>query len=157
MARDSGTGKPGMKPFTTHNDFGDPEEAAQFYETETGDVLPVTVREFLATVAAYDPEAVFNVQPGVVTNYVTAAHRGDRGGWFYAKPTGIAFRVGHWRNAEALLDAFGELEEDPAIMAGSHLAEAFVWVAPEHATSPGALLALRLAAAWAVPNDGPRI
>lgn len=153
MARDNGTGKPGMpKPFTTKNLFAAPEAAISFYETQTGNTLCPSVREFLACVAEYDPEAVFNVQPGFATNYVTAARRGDRAGWFYAKPDGIAFRVGHWRNVEALLDTFDELEPEPGLAQGSHRAASFVWVTAEHATCGGAQLALRMSAAWAVPN-----
>ena len=104
------------KLFRTPHTFDTPEEAINYFtenRVEGVEELPPEVCDFLAAVAVYDPEVVFNVQPGFSTHYIAVAQPTDRRAWFYAKPDGVMFCVGDARNVEAILDTWDEAQDSP--------------------------------------------
>lgn len=143
------------KPFTTPHTFSTAAEAAGFYEAERFpgvDSLPPEVVAFLDTIAEYDPEVVFNVQPAHATHYVACARPADHHPWFFAKPSGVVFQLGDKRNVEAVLDMWGTSQVDPG--ARPPTLETDVWFAPSELEGPAVDFCLRLAAQWAVVKVG---
>jgi len=135
------------KLFRTPYTFDTPDGAIDFFEAnraEGVESLPESVRLFLHDVAAYDSEAVYNVQPGLKTHYITAARPDDRFAWFYAKPGGVTFCVGHSRNVDAVLDYWGEAKEP----AKENILLTDVLFQLDEMDSPGVEFCLRLSAAW---------
>jgi hypothetical protein len=136
------------KLFRTPHIFDTSDEAITYFNEnriEGVAELSPEVCAFLRSVAAYDPEAVYNVQPAYSTHFVAAARRDDRWLWFYAKPAGVAFSVGDPRNVDAMLDYWDEAAEPP----GGRSLMTDVWFPNETLKSEAAQFALRLAAAWA--------
>lgn len=139
-----------MKPFRTDYTFETPEEAIEFYQNEVGEMVGDGAAAFLSMVADYDEDAVFNVQPGVMTHYIAVARPQDRNAWAFIKPDKIVLRVGHPRNAEALTELFEEIERATPMTRGTWND---VEIALEHGGSDAADYALVFAAAHAAPRE----
>lgn len=154
--------------FRTEFLFDDPADAIAFYESnriEGVESLPEQVCKFLLDLPSYEPNLIFNVQPGFKKHYVTCAVPDDRYAWLYAKPDGVSFQLGDPRNVEAVLDMWGRphtfaLEGpipggpvEPVKADGSPYGplNSDVWFAPSEVwpMSPAVEFCLRLSAAWA--------
>jgi len=136
--------------FKTPYLFSDPREAVDFFNANREpelDAITGPVAHFLVRVAEYDPEALFNVQTGYKSHYVMAAREGDHHGWLFAKPTGLAFDLGHERNVEAMMDMWPEQALEPPYELAM---PRDVWFEPAGLGSLAAEVCLRIAAAWGV-------
>lgn len=147
------------KLFRTPHTFPTAEEAVTYFEAEREEgveALPSAIVEFLCTIHDYDPDVVFNVQPGYKTHYVTCARPDDHHAWLYAKPNGITFPLVDERNVQAVLDMWGTPAEewDAAYQPPADLLPTDAWFAametePNMPTYAAVEFCLRLAAQWA--------
>lgn len=154
--------------FRTPHVFEDPDEAIEFYEANKVagvESLPEPVCEFLRALPEYEPNLLFNVQPGFKTHFIACAVPDERFLWLFAKPGGVTFQLGDPRNVEAVLDMWGrphafapegpvpggpaEPVKPDGTVGGPMNAD--VWFAPEEVwpMSPAVEFCLRLSAAWA--------
>lgn len=142
-----------LKPFRTEHTFENYRDAVTFYEQETGKKLPDVCSEFLRLVHDYDDAAVFNVQPGYSTNYITMAHLDDRRPWAFVQSTQIAVPVAHSRNVEALMDLFPGAVTRPGTLTKNTMRDAYLVL--ERFDPDAAQFAIAIAAAHAAPFTGP--
>ena len=97
------------RPFTTNHIYSNPDDAIDFYEQQVEAKFPDPVVDFIYTVAELYPDALFGVQPAIISNFIAIAREGDRRSWAFVKPDHISIWVAHSRNADALIDMHPEL------------------------------------------------
>jgi hypothetical protein len=138
------------RPFTTEFIYDDPDNAIDFYEEQVGVKFPEAVVDFLYAAAEMYPDALFCVQPAIISNFIAIAREGDRRSWAFVKPTHVSVWVAHSRNADALIEMYPELHIPENLTRSTRQ---FVDVDGDKASEGGAEVALGFAASHARPVE----